>query len=95
MSVRNFQELLKAQREETFEVDIGDLHVVAYRDVRGDRLEPGDMYIAKRNTGWHLAKCKYVNHKDGWVMPDPPCSIYSYDCHECCKVLRVVETNKK
>lgn len=77
-------------KENTFEVDIGDLHVVAYRNIRGDQLVPGDMYIARRNTGWHLAKCKYV-HEDGWVVPDPPCSIYSYDCHECAKVVSVTK----
>lgn len=48
------------------------------------------MYIARRNTGWHLAKCKHV-HEDGWVVPDPPMSIYSYDCHECAKVVSITE----
>lgn len=74
---------------DTFSVTIGRKQIVAYRNIRGDQLAPGDLYIAKRNTGWHLAKCLYVNREDGWVMPDPPASIYSYDCHECAKVKEI------
>lgn len=81
--------------DETFEVVIGNQRIVAYSDVRGDQLAPGDMYIAKRNTGWHLAKCLYVNHDAGWVMPDPPASIYSYDCHECAKVKSITDVHEE
>lgn len=74
----------------TFEVIIGDKRIIAYNNIRGHDLVPGDMYIAKRNTGWHLGKCKYVNHEDAWVMPDPPASMYSYDCCECHKVKEII-----
>jgi hypothetical protein len=74
-----------------FEVSIDNRRVFACRDVRGDRLEPGDLYIAKRNTGWKLGKCLKVDHENKWVMSDPPCKLYSYDCHECHKVLYVEE----
>lgn len=77
--------------DKTFEVIIGNQRITAYANIRGDQLAPGDLYIAKRNTGWHLAKCLYVNHEDGWVMPDPPASIYSYNCRECAKVKSVEE----
>ena len=77
--------------EKTFEIIIGNQRITAYANIRGDQLAPGDLYIAKRNTGWYLAKCLYVNHQDGWVMPDPPASIYSYDCHECAKVKSIAE----
>ena len=73
-----------------FEVAINGARVIAYREIRGDKLKPGDMYIAKRNTGWHLAKCLKVYTDFGYVMPDPPASIYTYDCHECYKVLKVL-----
>lgn len=74
---------------ELFEVDINGKRIVAYKAINGHDLLPGDLYIAKRNTGWHLAKCLYVDKSGGWVMPDPPASIYSYDCHECFKVKEV------
>lgn len=63
--------------------------IIAYREIRGNELVPGDLYIAKRNTGWHLGKCLKVNHEYGWVMSDPPCKLYSYNCNECYKVLCV------
>ena len=75
---------------ELFEVDIGRNHIVAFKAINGYDLLPGDLYIAKRNTGWHLAKCLRVDKSGGWVMPDPPGSIYSYDCHECFKVKEVI-----
>ena len=75
--------------KDTFEITIDRKRIVAYCDIRGDQLSPGDLYVAKRNTGWHLAKCKYVDRNGGWVMPEPPLSIYSYDCHECAKVKEI------
>ena len=72
--------------DETFEVRITDLIITAYKNIRGDKLKPGDMYIAKRNTGWQLGKCYKVYLEDNYVMSDPPGKLYSYDCHECCKV---------
>lgn len=74
-----------------FEVTIDNARVVAYRKICGDQLEPGDMYIAKRNTGWQLAKCLKVYFEENYVMPDPPLSIYPYDCYECRKVLMIID----
>lgn len=50
------------------------------------KIEPGDTYIAKRNTGWKLLTCRFVdpNH---WVMPVE--SAYSYDTWECAKVISI------
>lgn len=72
--------------EETFDVVIDNMHITAYKNVHGHDLEPGDMYIAKRNTGWRLGKCRLVDHKNGWVVADPPLTLYSYNCNECYKV---------
>lgn len=72
--------------EKTFDVEIEGKIITAYEHVHGDRLEPGDMYIARRNTGWRLGKCRSVDRKNGWVVADPPLSIYSYNLAECHKV---------
>lgn len=74
---------------DTFEVRITDLVITAYTNIRGDQLKPGDMYIAKRNTGWQLGKCRLVNLEGNWVMSDPPGKLYSYDCQECFKVKNI------
>lgn len=75
---------------DTFEVRITDMIITAHVNIRGDQFKPGDMYIAKRNTGWQLGKCYLVNLKDNYVMSDPPGKLYSYDCHECFKVKDII-----
>lgn len=77
--------------ESTFEVTIEGRRVIAYNNIDGSSLKPGDMYIAKRNTEWQLAKCLYVDLVKGWVASDPIGKIYSYDCCECRKVKEIVE----
>lgn len=77
------------EREDTFEVVIGNKRVIAYSHIYGDELKVGDMYIGKRNTGWQLAKCGKVTQ--GWVASDPFGQIYSYDCCECRKVKEIIE----
>ena len=74
-----------------FKVVIDEKIIIAHREIRGDKLVPGDLYIAKRNTGWQIGKCLKVNLESGWVMSDPPMEIYSYDCHECHKILFIRE----
>lgn len=77
--------------ESTFEVTIEGKRIIAYNNIDGSSLKPGDMYIAKRNTGWQLAKCLHVNLVSGWVASDPIGKIYSYDCCECRKVKEILE----
>lgn len=77
--------------EPTFEILLDGKRIIAFTETSGWDLQPGDMYIARRNTGWQLAKCKRVVKEDGYVMPDPPCSIYHYDCYECYKVAQILE----
>lgn len=43
----------------------------------------GDLYMAKRNTGWHLFEC---NKTDG-ISVYPKGIGYPYDCYECFKVI--------
>ena len=83
-------ELLEVPADiDTFKIEIDGKLITACWYITGRNLKPGDLYIAKRNTGWQLAKCLYVNQEEGWVMPDPPASVYSYDCWECHKVIEV------
>lgn len=52
--------------------------------VDGD-IQPGDQYIAERNTGPKLLTCKYVDPRN-WIVPTNTPSAYSYDVWECFKV---------
>ena len=77
--------------EETFEVSIGENKVIAYKNVNGDKLEPGDLYVAKRNTGWEILKCKEVRNNLWCVVPDADFKdAYWYDLPECFKVKEVI-----
>lgn len=49
-----------------------------------DQLQPGDLYIARRNTGWHLLTCHNDDTDNNWVVPQEPA--YVYDRHECRRV---------
>lgn len=77
-----------------FFVHIDGCFVVAHREINGDKLKPGDTYIAKRDTGWHIGRCLKVNLEDGYVMSDSPCEVYSYDLHECYKVYSIKEEDE-
>lgn len=52
---------------------------------RGTDLVRGDKYVARRNTGWELLTCDYLNTEFGYVVPKE--SAYYYDFHECYKVV--------
>lgn len=63
--------------DETFNIELNGKTIIAYTDVH--RPIPGQLYIAKRNTGWHLLTCALV--QDGYVVPVE--DAYYYDVHEC------------
>ncbi len=48
------------------------------------KIQPGDLYVAERNTGPHLLTCRYVNVEDGWVAAVE--NAYPFDTNECVKV---------
>ena len=48
-----------------------------------DPIQPGDTYLAERNTGPHLLTCLRV--VDGYVVPVE--SAYCYDLYECIKIV--------
>ncbi len=47
-------------------------------------IETGDVYLAKRNTGWKLLTCKVHMKEKGFVIPEE--NEYPYNTHECYKV---------
>ena len=49
-----------------------------------DPIQPGDTYLAERNTGPKLLTCEAVNER-GWIRPVE--MEYSYDTWECIKVI--------
>jgi hypothetical protein len=49
-----------------------------------DPIQPGDLYLAERNTGPQLLTCKYV-HPRNWIVPIE--NAYSYDTWECVKIV--------
>lgn len=51
----------------------------------GKNIGPGDVYLAKRNTGWKLLECKEHNQETGVVFPSS--MDYAYDSWECLKII--------
>ena len=51
----------------------------------GSTIKPGDIYLAKRNTGWKLLTCKENNLDKFFVVPEE--NAYWYDLDECFKVV--------
>lgn len=52
------------------------------KSVADTGISQGELYMAKRNTGWHLLECK--KYEDGVVYPTG--IGYPYNAHECFKV---------
>jgi len=55
-------------------------------------LKPGDTYIGKRNTGWHMSTVSGDNlweltRKNGYIYGEG--NIYPYNIRECLKVLEI------
>jgi hypothetical protein len=74
----------------------GDFVLVIEADDRSAGMEggylPNDIYIAKRNTGWHLLRCDNYSEKYGCVYARPTKTgqmPYAYDSGECHRVLSI------
>ena len=50
-------------------------------------LQPGDLYVGKRNMGWQLGICGEIT--DGYIQ-EQNVRIYSYDIGECRKVVKIL-----
>ena len=55
------------------------------KSVEETGIKSGDLYMAKRNTGWHLLTCEKFNKKDNYIIPKE-CA-YCYDSWECFLVI--------
>jgi hypothetical protein len=53
------------------------------KSVETTGIKPGQMYMAKRNTGWHLLTCAKVHHLNYIISKEMH---YPYDTWECFKV---------
>ncbi len=53
-------------------------------EVSDDPIQPGDLYLAERNTGPKLLTCRSVNTR-GWIVPVE--NAYCFDTWECAKVI--------
>ena len=62
--------------------EIVEIEGLKFRMIPGD-LQPGDTYIAERNTGPKLLTVKTVNPR-GWIQSQE--SAYSFDTWECVKI---------
>lgn len=51
-------------------------------------IQPGDLYIAQRNTGWKLLTCDHVDKIYGLVIAQDPLA-YAFNISECKKVLEI------
>ena len=52
--------------------------------ISSEPIAPGDLYLAKKNTGWKLLTCKSF-HKAGFIVPEES-GQYCYDLCDCHKV---------
>lgn len=55
-------------------------------------LQPGDLYVAERNTGPHLLTCRAVDAKFGCVYATTPA--YPYSIGECVKAQTTTTTTR-
>lgn len=47
-------------------------------------IEHGDVYLAKRNTGWKILTCKSHDREKGFIIPEE--SEYPYNTYECYRI---------
>lgn len=57
-------------------------------EIVNEPIQPGDLYLAGRNTGIKLLTCKAVEpHPRDWIVPTT--MDYSFDTRECMKVCEI------
>lgn len=66
-------------------IDQGEFEGVPFK-VTGKRedIEPGDTYLAERNSGVKLFTCKSHNRDENWIVPVE--DGYLYDTWECVRI---------
>lgn len=78
-------------RKEWFQTIEPDKRTILFEDVvvtvdEGEIL-PGQIYMARRNTGWKMLTCLRVNKDGGWVVPEE--FAYCFDIGECFRVVAI------
>jgi len=68
------------------EIQFEGLVVVVDTEVE---IQPGDMYMAKRNTGWKLLTCDHVDKVYRLVIAQDLLA-YAFTLSECKKVVDIV-----
>lgn len=81
--MREYATLKKLRNGE--DVDLGGICLV----MDEGEIQPGDIYVAERNTGPHLLTAKEINRERGWIVPTTT-NDYSFDIGECVKVREAV-----
>lgn len=56
------------------------------KSVYETKISKGDLYLAKRNTGWHLLTCKKFDERNNIVFAQE--LAYCFDSWECFLVLK-------
>ena len=89
MRYDNDHPVSKMLREHFAESDVFEFEGVLFRRDHSP-LQPGDTYIAGRNTGPHLLTVKRVMEDRRFVMSEE--NAYPYDSWECYKVVLAEDT---
>jgi len=68
--------------------EVVEIEGVRFRAIEGE-IQPGDWYVAERNTGPHLLTCRENDKENRWIVPVE--EKYSFDTGECVRVEMVEE----
>lgn len=60
---------------------------VSDKSLYDEKIEVGELYVGKRNTGWQLGTFRMMS-PEGWVYDQARPGIYPYNDYECRKVLK-------
>ena len=98
LSNNNFEEVDCTAVAKDFKGKIS-LKVRIYKKLTGKSLKPGDLFVGRRNTGWELGVCSYVDD-EGYVISSDVntygfAQIYPYDNHEIRKVDKIISMGLK
>ena len=98
VKVNQFEEINCRAIAKSFKGEIY-MKVRIYKNLTGKSLKPGDLFVGRRNTGWELGVCSYVDD-GGYVISSDVntygfTQIYPYDNHEIRKVDKILSYNTK
>lgn len=66
-------------------IEAGEFEGVPFKVTgEGSDIEPGDTYLAERNSGVKLLTCKEHNRVKNWIVPVE--DAYLFDTWECVRI---------